>query len=135
MHAQDYLLKPFDADRLAAAFARAAERIEGRRGSRGINSQLQALLEDLQQQRRRRTRIPIKSDGRVTLLSVEHIDWIESADNHVNIPQTTGVHGRQTLQSMELSCRPLICARAPRIDVTSRESRKYHMFTANTWWC
>lgn len=107
VHAQDYLLKPFDADRLSAAFMRAAERIEGRRGNSGINTQLQALLEDLQQQRTRRTRIPIKSDGRVTLLPVENIDWIESADNHVKIHANKLVYTvRQTLQNMELSLSP-----------------------------
>jgi two-component system, LytTR family, response regulator len=107
VHAQDYLLKPFDADRLSAAFARAAERIEGRRANRGINLQLQALLADLQQQRTRRTRIPIKADGRVMLLPVEQIDWIESADNHVKIHANKQVFTvRQTLQSLELTLSP-----------------------------
>lgn len=107
VHAQDYLLKPFDAERLHSAFERAAERIEGRRANRGINSQLQALLEDLQQQRTRRTRIPIKSDGRVTLLPVEQIDWIESSDNHVKIHANKQIFTvRQTLQSLEQSLSP-----------------------------
>jgi two-component system, LytTR family, response regulator len=107
VHAQDYLLKPFDADRLAAAFALAAERIEARRNHRGMNSQLQALLEDLQRHRTRRTRIPIKTDGRVTLLPVEQIDWIESSDNHVRIHANRQVYTvRQTLQSLELSLSP-----------------------------
>jgi len=106
VHAQDYLLKPFDTDRLFAAFARAAERINARR-PHGINGQLQALLEDMERQRTRKTRIPIKNDGRVTLLPVEEIDWIESSDNHVRIHAGKNVFTvRQTLQNMEQSLSP-----------------------------
>ncbi|MEP6764268.1 MAG: LytTR family DNA-binding domain-containing protein [Gemmatimonadaceae bacterium] len=107
VHAQDYVLKPFDPDRLYAAFNRAAERIESRRSSTAPNAQLQALIDHMEQQRARRTRIPIKSDGRVTLLPVEEIDWIESDDNHVKIHAGTHTHlVRQTLQSMEQSLSP-----------------------------
>ena len=106
VHAQDYLLKPFDTDRLFDAFARAAERINARR-PHSINSQLQALLEDMERQRTRKTRIPIKNDGRVMLLPVEEIDWVESSDNHVKIHAGKNVFTvRQTLQNMEQSLSP-----------------------------
>lgn len=101
VHAQDYLLKPFDPDRLFAAYHRAAERIRLRQ-LEPANTQLLALVADMARQRTRRTRVPIKTDGRVTLLPVEDIDWIESSDNHVKIHTKGHVHVvRQTLQSMD----------------------------------
>lgn len=106
VHAQDYLLKPFDADRFVEAFARAAERINARRPN-SVNAQLQALLEDMEKQRTRKTRIPIKTDGRVMLLPVEEIDWVESSDNYVKIHANKAVYTvRQTLQNMEQSLSP-----------------------------
>ena len=107
VHAQDYLLKPFDPDRLLAAFQRAAERIESRRQTTAPNAQLQALIDDTERQRARKTRIAINHDGRVTLLPVEDIDWIESDGNHVKIHAARQTHVvRQTLQSMEQSLAP-----------------------------
>jgi two-component system LytT family response regulator len=106
VHAQDYLLKPFDPDRLLAAYARAAGRVRSDR-LRSPDAQLQALLAAMELRRTRRTRIPIRTDGRVRLLPVAEIDWIESSDNHVKIHangQTYVV--RQTLQRMEASLSP-----------------------------
>ena len=101
VHAQDYLLKPFDPDRLFAAYRRAAERIRLKQ-LEPANSQLLALVSDMARQRTRRTRVPIKTDGRVTLLPVADIDWIESSDNHVKIHAKGQVHlVRQTLQGMD----------------------------------
>lgn len=106
VHAQDYLLKPFDPDRLHAAFARAAERIEGRRGA-SARAGLQELLDEMELRRTRRTRIAIRNDGRVTLLPVADIDWIESDDNHLRIHTNGATHlVRQTLQSLEESLAP-----------------------------
>ena len=106
VHAQDYLLKPFDAERFLAAFARAAERINARRPD-SVNGQLQALLQDLERQRTRKTRIPIRNDGRVRLLPVADIDWVESSDNHVKIHVGNNVYTiRHTLQNMEQSLSP-----------------------------
>lgn len=123
VHAQDYLLKPFDPDRLYAAFARASERIISRRGS--SNAQLQALIDDMQRQRARRSRVPVKTDGRVVLLPVEEIDWIESNDNHVKIYAGGQTHVvRQTLQSMELSLSPADFVRVHRSSIVNVASIK-----------
>ena len=106
VHAQDYLLKPFDPDRLRDAFQRAAERVRGKHQGT-VNAQLQTLIDEMERQRTRRTHVPIRADGRVTLLPVGDIDWIESSDNYVKIHangQTYTV--RQTLQSVEASLSP-----------------------------
>ena len=106
VHAQDYLLKPFDPDRLIAAFERAAARIGNERAIRP-DARLHALVEEMERRRTRRTRIAIKGEGRVRLLPVGEIDWIESSDNHVRVHANGQVHVvRQTLQGIEASLAP-----------------------------
>ena len=106
VHAQDYLLKPFDPDRFLAAFARAADRIRVERAS-GAHDRLIALLEEIERDRPRRSRIPIRSGGSVFFLPVDEIDWIGAADNYVRIHAKNEVHVvRQTLQRMEESLAP-----------------------------
>jgi two-component system, LytTR family, response regulator len=103
VHAQDYLLKPFDPDRFYAAFNHVAQRMRDAR-SNGTSEKLAALLEDIERDRPRRTRLPIRSGGRVTFLPLDQIDWLEAADNYVRIHANGDVHVvRQTLQHMEES--------------------------------
>jgi len=106
VHAQDYLLKPFDPDRLFDAFHRAAERVRQRRMG-ASSAQLLAFIDDMERVRSHRTRVPIKANGRVTFLPVGEIDWIESADNHVKIHTNGDTHLlRRTLQNMQASLSP-----------------------------
>jgi len=119
VHAQDYLLKPFDPDRLFDAFRRAAERIRQSRMG-GSNARLLALIDDIERVRSHRTRVPIKSDGRVTFLPVEEIDWIESSDNHVKIHAKGETHVlRRTLQSMQASLSPTDFVRVHRSSIVN----------------
>jgi two-component system LytT family response regulator len=106
VHAQDYLLKPFDPDRFYSAFQRAAERIRSERSGE-TNERLIALLNDIDRDRPRRStrsRIAIKSGGSIFFLPVDEIDWLEAADNYVRVHARGETHlVRQTLQSMEES--------------------------------
>lgn len=114
VHAQDYLLKPYDRERFYEAFQHAATRIRAERES-GTNARLVALLEDIERDRPRRTLVPIRSGGRVTFLPVEEIDWLEAADNYVKIHAGRETHlVRQTLQSMEESLSPTMFVRIHR---------------------
>jgi two-component system LytT family response regulator len=119
VHAQDYLLKPYDRDRFYEAFRHAAERIRTDR-SNGTNARMLALLEDIERERPRRTRIPIRSGGRVTFLPVEDIDWLEAADNYVRIHAGSSTHLiRQTLQSLEDSLSPAMFVRIHRSSIVN----------------
>lgn len=119
VHAQDYLLKPFDPDRFYTAFQRAAARIRADRSS-GANARLLALLEDIERERPRRTRVPIRSGGSVFFLPVEEIDWIEAADNYVRIHAKSETHVvRQTLQRMEDSLAPSVFVRIHRSTIVN----------------
>ncbi|HEU5219859.1 MAG TPA: LytTR family DNA-binding domain-containing protein [Gemmatimonadales bacterium] len=101
VHAQDYLLKPVDPDRFRAAFRRVAERVHADRAG-GAAQRLTALLVDVERDRSRKTRWPIKTGGRIFFLSIAEIDWIEAADNHVRIHAGKDVHVmRRTMQAIE----------------------------------
>ncbi|MEW5917906.1 MAG: LytTR family DNA-binding domain-containing protein [Gemmatimonadota bacterium] len=103
VHAQDYLLKPFDPDRFYSAFERAAKNIRSER-SGDANARLLALLGDIERDRPRRSRIAIRSGGSISFLPVDEIDWLEAADNYVRVHARGETHlVRQTLQSMEES--------------------------------
>jgi len=82
LNAVDYLLKPFDSARLRRSVERAGQRIAARQQS-DIAAQLQSLLES-------RTpkwpeRIVVKDGERFDFVSVESIDWVESANNYVQL--------------------------------------------------
>jgi two-component system, LytTR family, response regulator len=91
VHALDYLLKPFDDERFAHALARAKSQIETREIDR-LSKRLLALLEERESERRGPkneknylTRLMIKVSGRVTLLKVDEIDFIEADGNYAKL--------------------------------------------------
>jgi two-component system LytT family response regulator len=79
-NAVDYLLKPFDDERLRSAIERARGRLAGQRDS-VMARQLENLLE-----RPKRTwpeRLVVRDGDRFRLIPVDSVDWIESANNYV----------------------------------------------------
>ena len=91
VHALDYLLKPFDDERFANALERAKSQIEAREIDR-LSKRLLALLEERESERKAPrgeknylTRLMIKVSGRVTLLKVEEIDFIEADGNYAKL--------------------------------------------------
>ena len=89
VHAVDYLLKPIAPARLRLAVDRARERIE-----RGTNQTgLAGLLRELRERPRRLARLAVRARGRIVMLDVDAIDWIQAADNYV----TVHANGREYL--------------------------------------
>jgi two-component system LytT family response regulator len=84
VHALDYLLKPMDGSRFAEALARARDRIRGK-NLEAIAAQLQEMMSALKGEKDYLERLSIKSAGRILLLGVDEIDWIEAADNYVQV--------------------------------------------------
>lgn len=80
LNAVDYLLKPFDEDRLRRSIERARERIAAEHQST-LAEQLQALLNS--KARKWPDRLVVRNGERFDLIPVESIDWIESANNYV----------------------------------------------------
>jgi len=106
VNAVDYLLKPFDSERFQKAFQRARLEIQ-RKTAETINEKLVALLESMRPRHRYLERLVVKSGGRIFFLPVSEIDWIESADNYVNLHSGRESHLiRETLTSLETKLNP-----------------------------
>jgi two-component system LytT family response regulator len=82
VNAVDYVLKPFEPERLALAVARARNRIATR-----AESTLAARLEALLSSRREPAleRLVVRDGERYELVTVDAIDWVEAANNHVQL--------------------------------------------------
>ena len=82
LNAVDYLLKPFDDERLRNSLERARERIAVC-GQAVLSEQLQTLLDS--RTRKWPERIAVRYGEQFDLVPVESIDWIESANNYVSL--------------------------------------------------
>jgi two-component system, LytTR family, response regulator len=101
VHAIDYLLKPFDRERFKKALDRAREQLS-RRDSGEIEQKMTALIAGLRNEPKQLDRIPVKSSGRVVLVKTSEIDWIEAADNYVNLHTGKEAHlHRETMTALE----------------------------------
>jgi two-component system LytT family response regulator len=88
MNAVDYLLKPFDDERLRASIERARER-HATRNQSALTQQLQTLLDT---RREWSDRFVVRNTDRYEFVAVESIEWIESADNYVQLHCGTKMH-------------------------------------------
>ncbi len=84
VHAIDYLLKPFDQERFEVALRRGLESLK-KRDDNDLSTRLKALLADAPQPAKAPERLVVKVDGRVLLVKLDDIDWIEAADNYVSV--------------------------------------------------
>lgn len=101
VHALDYLLKPFDRERFQSALHRAIEHLKQRQSVK-LDERLSALLADLKPEAKPLDRLAIKSEGRVVLVKTAEIDWIEAADNYVNLHVGNESHLlRETMSALE----------------------------------
>jgi two-component system, LytTR family, response regulator len=87
IHALDYLLKPFSAERFKSALTHARQHIAKRQATT-VGRQLMALLPELQRPSPdggNRDRLVIKSSGRIYFVRIQDIDWCEAAGNYVRL--------------------------------------------------
>jgi two-component system LytT family response regulator len=110
LHAVDYLLKPFDAARFATALRRARARMADGRVDR-----LESLLATLRPARAYPERLLLKQEGTVVVVLVNDIDWVEAADNYVEVHARTGRYmAREPLKQIAAKLDPARFARAHR---------------------
>ncbi len=83
INALDYLLKPVIEERFVRAMARAKERI--RANVVDANRQILGLLEAIASPRKYVKRLAVWSAGKTTFLDVEEVDWIQAAENYVEL--------------------------------------------------
>lgn len=104
VHALDYLLKPFDEERFTAALGRARAQLAQRGAGEDLNARLAALLAAARPAaaEAKADRLAVKTDGRVLLVKFADIDWVEAADNYVNLHVGRDSHlMRETMNSLE----------------------------------
>lgn len=93
-HAIDYLLKPYSDQRFESAIRRARKYL-GTEGARELGVQLSAAAQERQSVDARSgylERVVLKSNGCVTFLDVDDIDWVEAAGVYVYLHVGSKTH-------------------------------------------
>jgi two-component system LytT family response regulator len=94
VHAVDYLLKPFGADRFTEALARARERLVARE-----LTPVEPLLSDVRPRQTPLERILIREGAQVHVLPADRIDYVEAQDDYVSFQS----EGKRYLKDQTLS--------------------------------
>lgn len=113
VHALDYLLKPFDDERFAAALARTKRALRDNEVGQ-LSQRLLGLLETAGHDKAPATgispapgqpylsRLVVKNAGKVSFVRVDEIDWIEAADYYVRLHVARKSHLlRETMSALE----------------------------------
>jgi two-component system LytT family response regulator len=103
VRAVDYVLKPFDRERIETALERAAEHVSARRAG-DLGARIEGALAGAGAQGSQRPeRLAVKADGRFVFLKFDEIVWVEAADNYVVIHTSAGerLMPRDTLTAIE----------------------------------
>lgn len=120
VHAVDYLLKPFDRERFQTALDRAIKKVELLKSGQKDNT-VSAVLKEVKPAGPVE-RLLVKTDGRVLLIKVEDIDYIEAADNYVNLRVGKESHlMRETMSSLETRLPPEKFMRISRSSIVNVE--------------
>lgn len=97
-----------------------------------IAPQFVALLKDFKSQQKHLERLMIKSAGRVHLLKVEEVDWIEAAGNYVQLHVGPKCHLlRETMNGLEAKLDPYKFLRIHRTAIVNIERIK----ELQPWYC
>jgi two-component system, LytTR family, response regulator len=83
-HALDYLLKPFEAERFDMALERVRCQLRGREGS-AMDERLRSLVASLAGKEHYIDRMVARTGGKILILRVDDVDWIEAAANYVRV--------------------------------------------------
>ncbi len=124
VHAIDYLLKPFDRGRFQTALRRAIGHVKQDQTGE-LSQRLTALLAEVKPASNAMERLAIKSSGRVIFLKTADIDWIEAADNYVNLHVGAESHlHRETMSALAEQLPPKKFLRISRSTIVNVERIK-----------
>jgi two-component system LytT family response regulator len=84
LNAFDYLLKPVTEERFAKALARSKARLRSNPVD-DPNSRILSLLETMASPRHFLRRLAVRSAGKTIFVDVADVDWIEAAENYVQL--------------------------------------------------
>jgi len=124
VHAVDYLLKPFDRDRLQRCLDHARQQRQ-RIEAGELGRSLLALVKDYRPEQKHEERLVIKSGGRVFFVRAEEIEWIEAAGNYVRLHLKDQAHlFRETMNQIEARLDPQRFFRIHRSRIVNTERIK-----------
>ncbi|MBM3773201.1 MAG: LytTR family transcriptional regulator [Acidimicrobiia bacterium] len=129
IHALDYLLKPFSAQRFRSALAFAREHLAQRRAT-SIGRHILGLLPDAQPAPARPPtspgpiaageRLVVKSSGRIYFVKIADIDWCEAAGNYIRLHVGAQAHLiRETMNRLESQLDPRLFVRVHRSTIVN----------------
>jgi two-component system LytT family response regulator len=101
VRAVDYVMKPFDRERLTQALQRAEEQLALRRNL-SLEARLETLLDRLPADRKAE-RICVRSDGKMVFLRPDEIWWVEAANNYsiIHLADRRRVMLRESIGALE----------------------------------
>ena len=106
VNAIDYLLKPFDESRFRKALLKAFQYL-GPEHKKDLQIQLKSMLEKIIPMQPYRDRMVIKTSDGFFLIPTDDIDWIEAAENYVNVHTGKDSHlVRKTMRDTERQLDP-----------------------------
>ena len=121
-HALDYLLKPFDQDRLIDMLTRARVHLTGKQKIEGENKIL-SLLEELKRPPNYIDRFLVRLQGRIILVSAAEVELIEAEDKYVRLHVAeTSYLVRDTLARLQTRLDPAQFIRVHRSAIVSLRS-------------
>jgi two-component system LytT family response regulator len=115
VNAVDYLLKPFDEERVHLAVKRVRERL-GTHNKHQFDEKITRLLEQFANKPDYAERFLVTSNGRTRIALTKEIEWIEAADNYVclHLAGSSSALIRETMKSIEKRLNPKHFARVHR---------------------
>lgn len=122
--AVDYLLKPFDHERMEKALEKAKTNLRERSDAER-SGQVLELLQQLNTKQEMLERFVVKNNGRVLLISCEDVDWIEASGNYVLLHAGGKNHIlRETMKRIEKRLDPNKFLRIHRSTIVNIDSIK-----------
>jgi len=113
VNATDYLLKPYDEQRFNTSLDRAIHRIRSQANQDEIIERIVASVK--QQDDRFLKRLLIKQSGKILIISIDEVEWIEAMDDYVNIRTKSDSYLlQQSMSKLEASLDPNQFIRAHR---------------------
>lgn len=107
INAVDYLLKPFDEERLSKSIRRAKREISREEPASIIEEKLRQLLTEVRPEPKYLKRIPVKSGRGTTLILTDEIDWINAAGHYLELHAGRETHLiRERLSQIEQKLDP-----------------------------
>jgi two-component system, LytTR family, response regulator len=119
INALDYLLKPVIEERYVKALVRAKGRI---RSNAAVDSsrQIIGLLETIASPQQHLKRLAVRSAGKTVLVDVEELDWIQGAENYVELHAGRTIHLlHATMNALEKFLNPEIFLRIHRSTIVN----------------